>query len=198
MSWTFISSVADPAQCPAPDKPEFAFVGRSNVGKSSLINRLAGVSNLARVSSTPGKTQTINHYLVDESWYLVDLPGYGFAKVAKSLRGSWQKFISAYLTSRENLLNLYVLVDARLPMQEIDRNMMQWLGENAIPFTLIFTKSDKLGKNVLRQKLADYEKALARDWDPIPPYLVSSAETGMGKEEILKDINRIMKEHPLK
>lgn len=192
MSWTFISSVVSPAECPPSTKPEFAFLGRSNVGKSSLINAIAGRNKLAKVSRTPGKTQTINHFLVNDQWYLVDLPGYGYAKTSKTMRGKWVKFIAAYLMERSNLINLYVLVDIRHPLQAIDKEMMFWFGENQIPFSLVFTKADKLGKVARQKQVAAYLKSLQEFWDPLPAYFITSAEVKQGCDEILSDIQRLI------
>lgn len=192
MSWTFISSVTTPSECPPPTKPEFAFLGRSNVGKSSLINALAGLNKLAKVSGTPGKTQTINHFLVNDQWYLVDLPGYGYAKTSKSMRSKWSKFIAAYLKERSNLVNLFVLVDIRHPLQAVDKEMMFWFGENGIPFSLVFTKADKLGKVARQKQVTAYLRQLSEFWEPLPAHFITSAEEKSGCDDILADIQRLM------
>lgn len=179
------------AKCPAPDKPEFAFIGRSNVGKSSLINMLTNNKNLAKTSARPGKTQLLNHFLINDNWYLVDLPGYGYAKVSKSQRNKFQSYIVDYIIKRENLYCLFVLVDCRHEPQTIDMEFMEWLGEKQIPFTIIFTKCDKLGKNTLVSNIEAYKNRLFESWEELPPMLLSSSETGLGKEEILNYIAEI-------
>ncbi|MBL0343375.1 MAG: YihA family ribosome biogenesis GTP-binding protein [Bacteroidetes bacterium] len=182
----FLTSSADYRNCPAADKPEFAFIGRSNVGKSSLINMLTMRKGLAKTSGSPGKTQLINHFIIDEIWYLVDLPGYGFAKVPLSIREKWEKMIRDYLLRRENLLSTVVLIDARLEPQQIDLDFLTWLGEHNIPFSIVFTKADKLTRNELSSKLSRYKKTLLDAWEELPPVFVTSSETGDGKEELLK------------
>ncbi|HMT30848.1 MAG TPA: ribosome biogenesis GTP-binding protein YihA/YsxC [Bacteroidia bacterium] len=181
----FLCSNSDYRKCPAPDKPEFAFIGRSNVGKSSLINMIANKKGLAKTSSTPGKTQLINHFLMNDSWYLVDLPGYGFAKITRTTREKWQQMIREYLLRRENLLVTMVLIDIRLTPQEIDLDFLKWLGEKEIPFCIIFTKADKLTKNELASNLSKYRKRLLDYWEELPTHFISSAEKGTGREEIL-------------
>ena len=188
----FVISNSDVKKCPEPDRPEFAFIGRSNVGKSSLINMLTGRNKLAKISSRPGKTQLINHFLIDNSWYLVDLPGYGYAKVSKTHKEKFQAYIVNYVLQRENLYCLFVLVDCRHEPQTIDMEFINWLGEKEVPFCLIFTKADKLGKNKLAQNLAVYKKELLEHWEELPSILVSSASDGMGKEEILTFIGENM------
>jgi GTP-binding protein len=185
----FISSYADVHKCPPADKPEFAFIGRSNVGKSSLINMLTNSRNLAKTSSTPGKTQTINHFLINTAWYLVDLPGYGYAKASKSLRQGFGRIIEDYVLKRENLSCLFILIDARLEPQKIDLSFIQWVGEKNIPLCLLFTKSDKLGKNDLAKSIARYKKTLTEVWDELPPIVITSSETRMGKDEVLDFIS---------
>ncbi|WP_238480263.1 ribosome biogenesis GTP-binding protein YihA/YsxC [Mangrovibacterium lignilyticum] len=175
-------------KCPSPDMPEFAFIGRSNVGKSSLINMLTNHKKLAKTSSRPGKTQLINHFLINETWYLVDLPGYGYAKVSKSHRNKFQAYITDYIINRPNLYCLFVLIDARHEAQKIDMEFIEWLGEKQIPFVLVFTKSDKLSKNQVSSNVANYKKHLKKSWEELPPILLSSAETGLGKEDILRFI----------
>ncbi|MGD9557215.1 MAG: ribosome biogenesis GTP-binding protein YihA/YsxC [Mangrovibacterium sp.] len=185
-------SNTDVAKCPAPDLPEFAFIGRSNVGKSSLINMLVNNKKLAKTSQRPGKTQHINHFLINENWYLVDLPGYGFAQVSKSIKEKFQSLITGYIQERENLYCLFVLIDSRHEPQKIDLEFTTWLGVNQIPFALVFTKSDKLGKNRLAANIEFYKKELLKQWEQLPPVLVSSANTGLGREAILEFIQGAM------
>lgn len=189
----FLISNTDVKKCPPPDKPEYAFIGRSNVGKSSLINMLVGQKNLAKVSARPGKTQLINHFVVDEAWYLVDLPGYGYAKTANSVKNNFQKLISEYILQRENLYCLFVLIDIRHEPQKIDLEFLSWLGENQIPFALIFTKADKLGKVSAQKNIADYNAELKKYWEKLPPFLVSSSLEGIGREEISDFIEKVNK-----
>ena len=171
--------------CPAPDKPEFAFVGRSNVGKSSLINFLTGRKSLALTSVSPGKTKNINHFIINDSWYLVDLPGYGFAKVSKTTRDDWQKNLSEYLVKRTNLLNVFSLIDINIPPQQIDLEFINWMGENKIPFTIVFTKADKPNIQTLNNNVARFLDVLSQTWEQLPPYFVTSAVRKVGKDEIL-------------
>ncbi|MDX9883813.1 MAG: ribosome biogenesis GTP-binding protein YihA/YsxC [Prolixibacteraceae bacterium] len=187
----FIISNTDVRKCPSPDRPEYAFIGRSNVGKSSLINMLTGQKKLAKISEKPGKTQLINHFSIDDSWYLVDLPGYGYAKVSKTAKYKFQKLISDYVLKRENLYCLFVLVDSRHELQKIDSEFMMWLGENAIPFAIIFTKADKLGKTSLDKNINAYKRQLLEIWTELPTSFISSAENGAGKEEILDFIDSV-------
>jgi len=187
-SATFISSFAELKQLPKTSIPEFAFIGRSNVGKSSLINMLCNNNKLAKTSSTPGKTQTINHFLINENWYLVDLPGYGYAKVSKTKRAQWQDFIMKYLTKRDSLINTFVLIDARLKPQKIDLEFMNWMGKNELPFSIVFTKTDKISSKVLKQNIADFENELYRTWQELPPIFITSANKRIGKDEILEFI----------
>jgi GTP-binding protein len=189
----FLISNTDVKRCPAPDKPEYAFIGRSNVGKSSLINMLVGQNSLAKVSVRPGKTQLINHFIIDESWYLVDLPGYGYAKIAISVKEKFQKLISRYILERENLYCLFVLIDIRHDPQKIDVEFITWLGENQIPFAIIFTKSDKLGKVTAAKNVAAYTQELKKIWEELPPVFVSSSLDGTGREEIISYIEAINK-----
>lgn len=184
----FIVSNTDVRKCPPPNKPEYAFIGRSNVGKSSLINRLTNKKGLAKTSGSPGKTQLINHFLINEEWYLVDLPGYGYAKVPKKERIKWEQFLRRYLLQRENLYCVFVLIDSRHEAQEVDLKFMEWLGISQIPFSIIFTKTDKLKPEELEENLKNYETELFKTWETMPGYFVSSAETGEGKEEILNFI----------
>jgi GTP-binding protein len=185
---TFISSHATLSKCPTPDKPEFAFIGRSNVGKSSLINMLVGRKNLAKTSVKPGKTQTINHFLIDESWYIVDLPGYGYASVSKGLRAGFGKMIEEYILKRETLNCLFILIDSRLEPQKIDLSFIQWVGEKGIPICLLLTKADKLSRGQLQKNRALIEKTLLQTWEELPPLITTSAEKKTGKDEVLSFI----------
>lgn len=181
----FIISNTDVTKCPPSNLPEYAFIGRSNVGKSSLINMLVNNKNLAKISGRPGKTQLINHFLINQNWYLVDLPGYGYAKIAKSARLKWQDFIEEYILSRENLLNVFVLIDSRHKPQQIDLEFMEWLGEHEIPFSMVFTKTDKLNASGKKAFLPAYEEEMFKIWAEIPPIFVTSSVTAEGKEELL-------------
>jgi len=189
----FLISNTDVKKCPAPDRPEYAFIGRSNVGKSSLINMLVGQNSLAKVSVRPGKTQLINHFIVDESWYLVDLPGYGYAKISISVKDKFQKLISNYILNRENLYCLFVLIDVRHSPQKIDVEFITWLGENHIPFAIIFTKADKLGKVSVAKNVGAYTQELKKLWEELPPILVSSSLDGTGRDEIISFIENVNK-----
>ena len=189
----FLISNTDVRKCPPPDRPEYAFIGRSNVGKSSLINMLVGQNSLAKVSVRPGKTQLINHFIIDESWYLVDLPGYGYAKISISVKEKFQKLISRYILDRENLYCLFVLIDIRHDPQKIDIEFITWLGENHIPFAIIFTKADKLGKVTAAKNVAAYPNELKKFWEELPPVLISSSLDGTGREEIISYIESINK-----
>ena len=177
--------------CPKDTKPEYAFIGRSNVGKSSLINMLTNNKKLATTSSTPGKTLLINHFIINREWYLVDLPGYGFAKRSKSEVQRLDQMIRGYILQREQLVNVFVLVDIRLEPQKIDLEFMQWLGESGIPFSILFTKADKLTKAKARASVEAYEKKLLETWEEMPPYFVTSAENKEGREEVLDYIAQI-------
>lgn len=188
----FVVSNSDISKCPTDEKFEFAFIGRSNVGKSSLINMLTGNKKLAKTSGTPGKTQLINHFLIDEKWYLVDLPGYGYAKASKTARFKWEKFISEYLTKRKNLMNTFVLLDARLEPQQIDLEFMNWCGGKGLAFSMVFTKIDKLSSAALQKNLAKYRKEMLKYWDELPPVFTSSSESGFGQEPILNYIGAIL------
>ena len=187
-STRFLMSNTNFRNCPPPDKPEFAFIGRSNVGKSSLINMLVNNSKLAKISSKPGKTQHINHFLINEKWYLVDLPGYGYAKVPKTLKDRFETFISEYILGRENLYCLLVLIDSRLEPQKIDIEFITWLGEKEVPFVIVFTKADKLGHVKLTSNIENYKKTLEEQWETLPLIYVTSSETKLGREELLKFI----------
>ncbi len=189
----FLISNTDVKKCPAPDRPEYAFIGRSNVGKSSLVNMLVGQNSLAKVSVRPGKTQLINHFIIDESWYLVDLPGYGYAKISISVKEKFQKLISNYILNRENLYCLFVLIDVRHAPQQIDVEFITWLGENHIPFAIIFTKADKLGKVSLAKNVGAYTQELKKLWEELPSILVSSSLDGTGRDEIISFIENVNK-----
>ena len=189
----FVISNTDVAKCPAGDRPEYAFIGRSNVGKSSLINMLTGRKGLAMTSSTPGKTMLINHFDVDGSWYIVDLPGYGFARRGKEGRENIRRIIEHYILERESMTSLFVLIDSRHEPQKIDLEFMEWLGENGVPFAIVFTKADKLGVTVLRDKIEAYKTRLLEDWEELPPIFITSSETRKGKEELLDYIVSLKK-----
>jgi GTP-binding protein len=180
----FAISSTDVNKCPKTHFPEFAFIGRSNVGKSSLINMICN-KKVAHTSGKPGKTKLINHFLVNNAWYVVDLPGYGYASVSKTDRVEFEKFISFYILERKNLVCLFVLIDIRLPLQAIDAQFMQWLAENEIPFCIIFTKMDKLSKSELQKNLAAFKKEMLLTWEDMPDCIISSAEKKVGKEDIL-------------
>ncbi len=189
----FVTSSAKADQCPQPDKPEYAFIGRSNVGKSSLINMLTGRKKLAKVSGSPGKTILINHFIIDQSWYLVDLPGYGYAKRSKSERARWQKMIRNYLLTRTSLLTVFLLVDIRHEPQANDLEFMEWLAVSQIPFTMVFTKSDKLKLSQKNEKIASYKNRLAKDWVELPNIITTSSSDKTGREELLKFIEKTNK-----
>ena len=187
-SANFVISNSDVRKCPQDGKPEYAFIGRSNVGKSSLINMLTGRKKLAMTSATPGKTLLINHFVINDEWYLVDLPGYGYAKRSKSQNEKLQEIISSYVLGREQMTLLFVLVDSRHEPQKIDLEFIQWLGENGVPFAIIFTKADKLGKSILAGNIATYKRRLLEEWEELPPMFVTSSENGMGHDEVLQYI----------
>lgn len=188
----FVVSNTSHKECPKDGKSEFAFIGRSNVGKSSLINMLTGNKKLAKTSGRPGKTQLINHFEINEQWYLVDLPGYGFAKVSKSARLTFEKFISEYLLERKELVNTFVLLDSRLEPQKIDIEFMNWCGEKGIPFSMVFTKIDKLSSSQLQKNLAVYKKEMLKYWDELPPVFTTSSESAFGKEKLLNYIGQLL------
>lgn len=188
----FVMSNSKVAKCPVPNMPEFAFIGRSNVGKSSLINMLTERKNLAKTSSTPGKTQLINHFIINDEWYLVDLPGYGYAKMPEKARQKLKNIIESYILGRENLTNLFVLIDCRHKPQQIDLEFMEWLGEHEIPFSIIFTKSDKLAKTVLPQNVENYRQEMLKVWEEMPPYFLSSSLKKKGSEEILSYLDKML------
>jgi GTP-binding protein len=191
-SAAFIKSSPTLKECPEPNKPEFGFIGRSNVGKSSLINMLTGWSKLAKTSVQPGKTRTINHFSVNESWYLVDLPGYGYAKVPVQLREKWVKATENYILKRENLVSLFVLLDSRHKPQRSDIEFMEFLGMNNIPFARVFTKSDKLTKRSLEDSVDQYNAEMLNNWESLPVSFITSAVNGMGREDILNYIEESM------
>ena len=186
----FVVSSTDINKCPKEHIPEYAFIGRSNVGKSSLINMLTGRKSLAKTSGKPGKTKLINHFKINDNWFLVDLPGYGYARVSKKNRSIFAKFIYEYLEKRENLICTFVLIDSRHEPQKIDMQFMEWLGQNQIPFVIIFTKMDKLSSSQLNKNLTKYKIEMLKKWENIPQIFRSSALSGLGKSEILKFIEQ--------
>jgi GTP-binding protein len=190
----FLVSNTDVEKCPQPLMPEYAFIGRSNVGKSSLINMLSGKKKLAKTSATPGKTRLINHFIINQAWYLVDLPGYGYAKVSKTSKAAWDKMIQDYLLKRKNLMNVFVLVDSRLDPQKIDVAFINWLGEKMIPFSIVFTKSDKLKKQQILYSVENYKQELKKSWHELPPLFITSSEKKIGREDLLDYIEKINKE----
>ena len=190
-SASFVISKPHWKDCPEPTLPEYAFIGRSNVGKSSLINALCDHKGLAKTSSTPGKTQLINHFIINDNWYLCDLPGYGYAKVSKKSREEWGKMIRGYVLNRPNLMNTFVLVDSRIKPQQIDIDFMLDLGENGVPFSIIFTKADKLKQKDLAANVKAYEQELYKYWEDLPPYFITSSEKKTGKEKVLNYIGEI-------
>lgn len=188
----FIGSYPKVGQCPRDERPEYAFIGRSNVGKSSLINMLAGRKEIARISKTPGKTQLLNYYLVNDEWYLVDLPGYGYAQISKRKRQEWERMIRAYLLNRMNLQCAFVLVDANIPPQQIDVEFINWLGEIRVPFVIVFTKTDRLRiQEKLESNLAAIRTELLQYWNELPQQFITSSRRGEGREEILSFIEQI-------
>ena len=190
----FVMSNTELSKCPKTDKPEYAFIGRSNVGKSSLINMLTNHSKLAKTSGRPGKTQLINHFIINKEWYIVDLPGYGYAKVSKSQRKVWSGFSKQYVTERENLMNLFVLLDSRLEPQKNDLEFMNQLGISGIPFSMVFTKSDKLSNTKKDKNLAAYKRKMLQEWEELPKIFITSAVSQEGKDEILTYIEEINKQ----
>lgn len=179
--------------CPEPTIPEYAFIGRSNVGKSSLINSICNNKKLAKTSGTPGKTQLINHFVINKDWYLVDLPGYGYTKTPAELKRKWQNFTRNFLRTRENLMCVFVLLDSRHSMQKVDGEFMEWLGENGVPFVMVFTKTDKLEPEEVVENLEKYKKKMSESWDFLPQIFSTSAEKKLGNEEILKFIEETNK-----
>lgn len=191
----FTISSADISQCPKDNKHEYAFIGRSNVGKSSLINMLCNHKGLAKTSATPGKTLLINHFIINNEWYLVDLPGYGYAKRSKTVQKKLEHMISSYILQREQLVNLFVLIDIRHDPQKIDMEFITWLGQSGIPFSIIFTKADKIGnEQKARKAAAKYMETLKETWEELPPYFVTSSDKRIGREEVLDYIENINKE----
>ncbi len=184
-SATFIGAFPKTDDCPTTDFPEFAFIGRSNVGKSSLINLLTNRKELAKVSKTPGKTQTINLFLINKTWHLVDLPGYGYAKLSKSTRSNFEKMIRYYITKREQLVILFVLIDSSITPQKIDLDFMDWLGQNKIPFAIIFTKSDKEKALQVQKNIKQFNAKMLENWETLPPYFITSSEKNRGGKEVL-------------
>ncbi|MBQ8464047.1 MAG: YihA family ribosome biogenesis GTP-binding protein [Prevotella sp.] len=187
----FTLSAPNVGMCPQDTKPEYAFIGRSNVGKSSLINMLCRNKRLAKTSSTPGKTLLINHFIINREWYLVDLPGYGFAKRSKSEVAKLDQMIRGYILGREQLVNVFVLIDVRLEPQKIDLEFMEWLGVSSVPFSIVFTKADKLSALKVRQNVEAYTRAMMENWEEMPPYFVTSSEKGDGRNEVLDYIAQI-------
>ncbi|KGN77608.1 GTP-binding protein [Porphyromonas gulae] len=190
----FVISNTDVRKCPDTKLPEYAFIGRSNVGKSSLINMLTGQKGLAMTSQKPGKTQLINHFIIDDSWYLVDLPGYGYARLGASNRESLRRIIETYILCREQLSSLFVLIDCRHEPQKIDLEFLQWLGENGIPFSIVFTKADKLSFSRLKENTEAYKQKLLETWEELPPVFITSSEKKTGREELLDYIDSINQE----
>ena len=189
----FTISSATVSQCPKDTKPEFAFIGRSNVGKSSLINMLCNRKGLAKTSATPGKTLLINHFIINNEWYLVDLPGYGFAKRSKTVQKKLDQMITSYILQREQIVNTFVLIDIRHDPMKIDTDFINWLGESSVPFSIIFTKADKLGPVKAKQNAGKWMAALKDQWEELPPYFITSSEKRTGKDEVLTYIEDILK-----
>ncbi len=187
-SASYLTSSARMSQLPAPDRPEYAFIGRSNVGKSSLINMLAGRKGLAKTSGSPGKTQTINHFLINGEWYLVDLPGYGYARVSRRIRDEWDRLITSYITTRANLISLFVLIDSRHEPMTSDLDFMERLALQGVPFARVFTKSDKFPLAQAERNVAVYDKVMLRTWESLPPAFMTSAVKGTGRDELLNYI----------
>ena len=189
----FVISAPTVSKCPKDDKPEYAFIGRSNVGKSSLINMLCNHKGLAKTSATPGKTLLINHFIINNGWYLVDLPGYGFAKRSKTVQQKLEQMIASYILQRKQLINVFVLIDIRHEQQKIDREFIDWLGESNVPFTIVFTKADKLGPGKAKQNAQKWLEQLKDRWETLPPYYITSSEKKLGREELLAYIDEINK-----
>lgn len=189
----FIKSSSVIEECPRPDKPEFAFIGRSNVGKSSLINMLCGRNSLAKVSSTPGKTIAINHFLINEKWYLVDLPGYGYARRSKTLRDQWEDAMHKYFLERENLMVVFVLVDSCIPPQKSDLEFLNEIGSNGIPLCIVFTKTDRNSKSLTAKNIQQFKNKMLESWEELPDTFITSSETGVGKDELLSFIGKAVK-----
>ena len=194
-SSAFVVSNSEVTKCPNSQLPEYAFIGRSNVGKSSLINMLTGRKSLAKVSGKPGKTRLINHFLINDNWHLVDLPGYGYAKVSKKEKKTFQKYITAYFEKRQQLVNTFVLVDCRHEPQPIDLEFLEWMGMNTIPFSIVFTKADKLKPQAIENNIAAYKTKLMETWEELPPYFITSSANKTGRDDILnyiQDINETL------
>jgi len=189
----FVISNTDYTKCPKTDLPEYAFIGRSNVGKSSLINMLTDKTKLAKTSGKPGKTQLINHFLINKEWYLVDLPGYGWAQVSKVMKEKWGEMTKNYLRKRENLTTIFILIDSRIPPQKIDLEFIQWSGENNIPFSIIFTKADKSKSPKIKSNIETFKNKLLESWDELPPSFISSSTQKTGQSEILQYIDQVNK-----
>ena len=189
----FVISAPTVSKCPKDDKPEYAFIGRSNVGKSSLINMLCNHKGLAKTSATPGKTLLINHFIINNEWYLVDLPGYGFAKRSRTVQQKLEQMIASYILQRKQLINVFVLIDIRHEQQKIDREFVDWLGESNVPFTIVFTKADKLGPGKAKQNAQKWLEQLKDRWETLPPYYITSSEKKLGREELLAYIDEINK-----
>ena len=187
----FVMSNSDVAKCPREKLIEYAFIGRSNVGKSSLINMLMQKKSLAKTSGRPGKTQLINHFLINKNWFLVDLPGYGYARVSKSSKRIFQKFITQYFSKRQQLALAFVLIDCRHKPQKVDLEFMQWMGENQVPFSIIFTKQDKMKPNALTKNIEDYKLKMLESWEEMPKYFITSSSNGTGRNEVLNYISEI-------
>lgn len=192
MKALFVKSSVQLSQLPSSEIPEFAFIGRSNVGKSSLINTLTSSKGLAKTSGSPGKTQTINHFIINEKWHLVDLPGYGFAKVSQATRAEWELLMKSYFLNREQLITTFVLIDIRLEPQKNDLDFIEFLGTNGVPFSIVFTKADKLTPNQALKKVNDYKSALLSTWEELPPVFVTSATNRTGKDELLEYIQELI------
>ena len=188
----YVVSSPDVSRCPDESRSEFAFIGRSNVGKSSLINMLCNNRKLAKTSATPGKTMLINHFLINDDWYLVDLPGYGFAKRSKNEIQKLDRMIQGYILQRQQLVNVFLLIDVRLEPQKVDLEFINWLGLSGIPFSIIFTKADKLGKTIVQKNVAAYCARLSETWEELPPYFVTSSETRQGREDVLNYIDQCL------
>lgn len=189
----FVISSPTVTKCPTGNRPEYAFIGRSNVGKSSLINMLCGRKGLAKTSSVPGKTLLINHFIINREWYLVDLPGYGYAKRSKTERDKLERMITSYILQREQLTNVFLLIDLRHEPQRVDTDFIQWLGSSQVPFAIVFTKADKLGPMRARQNAKAYMDSLKATWEELPPHFITSSETRLGREEVLNYIDSINK-----
>ncbi|MEO9967554.1 MAG: ribosome biogenesis GTP-binding protein YihA/YsxC [Reichenbachiella sp.] len=187
----FVISNTDYTKCPDPDKPEYAFIGRSNVGKSSLINMLTEKNKLAKTSGKPGKTQLINHFLINKTWFLVDLPGYGWAQVSKEMKEQWNRMTKNYLAQRENLYNVFVLIDSRIPPQKIDIEFLNWLGEHKVPFSIVFTKADKPNNSKIQSNVASFKAELSKSWEELPPTFITSSAQKVGRKELLEYVGQI-------